>query len=158
MVNESVVRGPPPRPLRVGFFTAGPGKTFAFLCPRASVPPLLEPESMLPRWSRDFWDTSLVVVPIFTHLDKGLSVSREYFKLRLLFFSSLIFRLISTCIATKNKTQAPHHGEIPSEAIFRRSSSGLLKNRRRENPKLQIDLTFPISPDTRFGKPRSVLR
>src|SRR3972149_8398827 len=53
------LEGRHPDPFRVGFFTAGPGEPFAFLCPRASVPPLLEPESMLPRWSRDFWDTTL---------------------------------------------------------------------------------------------------
>src|SRR3990172_2230621 len=58
-VNVPVAWGRPPGPLRVGYFTPERGETFAFLGPRASVPPLLEPESMLPRWSRDFWDTTL---------------------------------------------------------------------------------------------------
>src|SRR4030065_2109352 len=53
------LEGRHPDPYEWGFFTAGPGETFAFLCPRASVPPLLEPESIQPRWSRDFWDTTL---------------------------------------------------------------------------------------------------
>src|SRR3990172_6590964 len=53
------LEGRHPDPLRVGYFTAGPGETFTFLCPRAPVPPPLEPESRPPRWSRDFWDTTL---------------------------------------------------------------------------------------------------